>query len=324
METYVITGITGFLGRNLARHILKTTDARIIGISRRWDAQERLAKELNTPRISMFNGDIRDRVFKDSIVGHIPEQSIFFHTAAYKHVPLGNKNVHECVSVNVDGTRNMLWLADMTGAENFVFISTDKAVAPINVYGQAKAIAEQMVLNRLGKSVVCRFGNVWGSTGSVVEFWAKLIKKKNPVFYVTDPSMTRYWYPLSKAVEYVFDSSRMTNGVVIPLLKSSTMGNLAEACSALASGARVEYIGVRDGEKTHESMTTATELAQRHLDTGLVSYGRVVLRLLSDDVVMQTPFNADQIISSYLAPKYSVTELMEMMKYYEENELGRI
>jgi UDP-N-acetylglucosamine 4,6-dehydratase len=324
-DTYVITGVTGFLGRNLTRYILeRTTDARIIGVSRRWADQERFSKQLNDPRVTMLTGDIRDRVFLEGLTRIIPAKSVFFHTAAYKHVPMANVNVHECYTVNIDGTRNMLWLADNVGADNFIFISTDKSVAPINVYGQSKAIAEQLVFNRVGSSVVCRFGNVWGSTGSVVQYWAEMTRVRGSVFKVTNPDMTRYWYPLSKAVQYVFDSRYLDDGVVIPLLKSSTIRDLAESAVRLTDNGRVEYIGVRDGEKIHEAMTTKNELAQRHIDTYFVSDGIVVLRSNEEHVIAATSFDADSILGSDLAPRYTVEELMEMIDYYEKNELGSL
>lgn len=306
MTDLVITGITGFLGRAIVDTVLERgIYNHVYGISRRWVDQERLSRRWGN-RVTMINGDIRNKEsVKDAIAkANWPD---VIHAAAYKHISMAQTNVREVVDVNTIGTQTVLDVFSEYDTRNFVLISTDKAAAPVNVYGQSKAIAEQMVLNSGG--VVLRFGNIWGSTGSLIEKWHGEMNKDRPVLEITEPTMTRYFYLIDDAVDYILMATDYSNCKIIPNLKSTTIAELAEAYQvAYNKRAEIKIIGIRPGEKLHEQMTCPEELSMSsveiihdkylHLTSG--SYGEL-------------PNGFEGMLSSGYAPRFTQQELVNMI-----------
>jgi UDP-N-acetylglucosamine 4,6-dehydratase len=331
MELFV-TGATGFLGRNIIKKALKDGRySRIYGISRRWADQEKMPKD---DRLTLITGDIRDEdaVWRFFNLSESNRPCAIIHTAAFKHVPMGQRDAEECVSVNITGTANVLKEAAkrFPFGGSFVMISTDKAVQPVNVYGHTKAVAEQIVLNGYNDNfqrVVCRFGNVFGSTGSVVEKWAERVAADNPYFKITDAPMTRYWFHINDAVNYVLAGLDSATGILIPVLQSSTLPKLLKGFVSLMmpemkQRVEVEFFPVRPGEKIHEAMTCEQEL----MFAEITEFQKNHLKLIHlvpnkhDEPNEYDKFKG--VLSSEHAEKYDDTGMTLMVADYLRNRKG--
>ena len=252
-KTVLITGGTGSFGSDFARHLLAKTDLKkLIIFSRDELKQHHLAKELTDPRVRFFLGDIRDLARLQRAFQGV---EIIVHAAALKQVPALEYNPTEAIKTNIIGTQNVIEAAIDQQVERVVFISTDKAVQPINLYGATKLCAEKLCLSanvyspgRTYFSVV-RYGNVIGSRGSIVEW----LKQNNAakVVSVTDPRMTRFWMPLKKSFELVeFAVGQMVGGeIFIPRIPSM---KLTDLFTAMNPTAKQKVVGRRPGEKIHE------------------------------------------------------------------------
>ena len=270
MTTYLVTGGTGFIGKSIIKDLLmKGSTRKVISYSRRWEDSERLLREADDSRLRAINGDICDyRNLSFALKG----VDKVFHTAAYKSVPSGEYNPFEVTRVNVEGTQNLISAAIERDVERVLFISSDKACDPINLYGKTKAVGESLAVNanNLGDTrfAVARYGNVIGSTGSILPVFLKM-KHYHDKIRVTDFNMTRFWFPKQDAVEFVLDCmSRMTRGgeTFIPKILSSDMETFVDAFIYATNWEPhhdpVEIIGARPGEKIHESMISPLEVTR--------------------------------------------------------------
>jgi len=193
-----------------------------------------------------------------------------YHAAAYKHVHLMEWNPFSCIRNNVLGTRSLVEQAEQAGTEKFVMISTDKAVHPLGMMGISKRIAERVVLERPsnGKTQfnVVRFGNVLGSSGSVIPLFQKQIREGGPVT-VTHPEMTRFFMSIPEAVQLVLQAATLDNTGCVYLLEMGEPVKIVDLAKQLIelSGLRVgddieiAFTGLRDGEKIHEELLTKSE-----------------------------------------------------------------
>lgn len=314
MTDLIVTGITGFLGHHIVDEALARDMYRhIYGISRRWVDQEELSRRWGN-RVTMINGDVCDRPTVERLFKNLHPlgDPDIIHAAAYKHISMAVANPEECKRVNIDGTENLINIASNYGFRTFVFISTDKASQPVSVYGQTKAIGEQIVLNAGG--VVLRFGNVWGSTGSLVNKWHREMKKENPVLEITEPTMTRYFYSVASAVDYVLMATDYSNCKIIPNLKSCTIAELAEAYQvAYDKRAEIKLIGIRPGEKLHEQMTCQEELSMSNASVLHDKYLK-----LTPGTFGEIPKNFMGLIGSSYADRFRQQELVEMIDITKE------
>jgi UDP-N-acetylglucosamine 4,6-dehydratase len=180
------------------------------------------------------------------------------HAAAMKHVPASEYNPTEAIKTNVHGAQNIVNVASDVGVQRVVALSTDKAVSPVNLYGATKLCSDKLFVaanaftaNDACRYAVVRYGNVMGSRGSVIPFFIK--QREKGVLPITDPRMTRFWITLEAGVEQVLWTLQNMKGgeLVVPKLPSMRITDLAEA---VAPGCKTEVVGVRPGEKLHESM----------------------------------------------------------------------
>ncbi|MDD5016529.1 MAG: SDR family NAD(P)-dependent oxidoreductase [Eubacteriales bacterium] len=254
-KTILITGGTGSFGTAFAKHLKDMPPKKLIIFSRDWLKQKNLKDELDEPWVRYFIGDIRD---KERLTRAFKDVDIVIHAAAIKDLESCEYNPSEAMQTNVQGTQNVIDACIERKVSKCLFISTDKAVNPINTYGVSKAMAERLWINANKyaaddsiKFSICRYGNVAGSNGSVIPVWKKLIKKGVTELPVTDERMTRFHFLMKDVVSFVDDSlNKMKGGdIFIPRLPSIRIVDLADAF-----GYPYKIIGIRPGEKIHESM----------------------------------------------------------------------
>lgn len=264
-KSILITGGTGSLGKALTKTILERWPEvkRLVIYSRDEQKQFQMAfeyPESKYPNIRFFIGDVRDferlkRAFKgiDYVI----------HAAAMKHVPIAEYNPDECVKTNINGAENVIRATLETRVTRVVALSTDKACAPINLYGATKLTSDKLFIaannirgdNPVTFSVV-RYGNVMGSNGSVMPFFLK--RRHSGVIPITDPNMTRFNISLEEGVNMVLHALEVAWGgeLFVPKIPSY---HITDVATAIAPDCKQEIVGIRPGEKIHEEMITASD-----------------------------------------------------------------
>jgi UDP-N-acetylglucosamine 4,6-dehydratase len=255
LRSVLITGGSGFFGRAFALKALQLCADRVCIYSRGEYAQHLMREEFaNDARLRFFIGDVRDA---DRLRRAMDGVELVVHAAALKRVEVGEYDSVEMARTNVWGAMNVIKAAHEAGVSRVVALSTDKAFHPVNAYGATKLVAEKLFLaanNDRGAHgpifAVTRYGNVAGSTGSVIPTWRAALARGQSVT-VRDPEATRFWMTRGEAVQLVLDTaSRMRGGeLVVPDLPAYQLGDLAEAM-----GVQYTVTGLLPGEKLHESM----------------------------------------------------------------------
>lgn len=264
-KSILITGGTGSLGHALTSHILKKHPdvRRLVIFSRDEQKQFQMAQlypKDRYPQIRFFVGDVRD---KDRLIRAMQGIDFVIHAAAMKHVPIAEYNPDECIKTNVNGAQNVVEACLQTGVQRVVALSTDKACAPINLYGATKLTSDKLFVaannirgnNPIRFSVV-RYGNVMGSNGSVIPFFMN--KRKEGKLPITDPNMTRFNIPLQGGVDMVMYALANAWGgeIFIPKIPSYKITDVA---TAIAPECEQVIVGIRPGEKIHEEMITSSD-----------------------------------------------------------------
>jgi len=261
-KTILVTGGPGSFGKKFTEVLLRDCKPKVIRIfSNNEFEQVQMQEKFKDKRIRYFIGDIRD---KDRLYRAMNGVDIVVHAAALKQVPAAEYNPIEAIKTNVIGTANVIDTAIDNNVEKTMFISTDKAVNPINLYGATKLCAEKLFIQansytgkRKTKFSCTRYGNVAGSRGSVVPLF--LEQKKKRVLTITDERMTRFWITLEQGVKFVIKCiDKMKGGeVFIPKIPSMRIVDLAKV---IAPGAKIKIIGIRPGEKIHEVLLPPEEV----------------------------------------------------------------
>lgn len=257
----LITGGTGTFGQAFVLKLLKYfKPKKIIILSRDEFKQYEMEKKFNSlgsEKLRFFLGDVRDVqrlkiAFKDV--------DFVIHTAALKHVPLAEYNPFECIKTNVVGAQNIVEASIFCGVDRVIALSTDKASNPLNIYGASKLASDKIFIaanNYSGKDgtifSICRYGNVVNSRGSVIPLFKKLYEKQSKTIPITDKKMTRFWVNINQGVEFVISCLGDMSGGEIFVPKLPSM-KVTEVAKIIAPNIPFEIIGIRPGEKLHETM----------------------------------------------------------------------
>ena len=309
-KTVLITGGTGSLGQALTRKLLETDVKTIRIFSRNENKQVGMESEFNDNRLRFLIGDVRElsRLYKA-----FENVEIVFHASALKLVPVVEYNPFEGIKTNVIGSQNVI---DACLHENIplaICVGTDKAVSPLNTYGATKLLMEKLFvaanpeLPKKTKFIALRYGNVLGSSGSVVPKFIKQIREKQKIT-ITEPNMTRFSLTMNEALNFIIESAFLgkSSEVFVPKLKAYSIMDLKDALIEMVGDAKDEIVSIRPGEKLHETLINADELRYAWE--------------FDDKYIIFSPFrDIDEIKSSYPGIKK-----LEMSDSYSSNLVEKI
>mgnify|MGYP000965032153 CR=1 FL=1 len=307
-KSILITGGTGSFGKAFVRKIYNDFKdiKRLVVFSRDELKQYELQKEFNLnnfPQIRYFLGDVRDRLRLTRALSGI---DIVVHAAALKQVPAAEYNPFEFINTNIIGAENIVQSCMDTSVRKVVALSTDKAAAPINLYGATKLCSDKLFIaannvkgdRNLSFSVV-RYGNVMSSRGSVIPLFKE--QSKNKTLTITDPKMTRFNITLPEGVDLVLWTIKNSFGgeIVIPKIPSYKITDVAEA---ICPDCKINIIGIRPGEKLHEEMVTKSD----SLSTIDIGSSYIILP------------NSNEEIRSYYKDNFNSKDVSENFSYNSE------
>ena len=226
-----------------------------------------MENEIKDDRLRFFIGDVRDL---PRLTRAVEGVDFVFHAAALKHVPKIEYNPFEAIKTNILGSENIINACLINNVEKAVCISTDKAVSPLNIYGATKLLMEKLFVtanNYLNiekyhsKFFAVRYGNVLGSSGSVIPLFIKQIKSKQKIS-ITDPKMTRFSITMNDALDFIFQATKLGTGseIFVPKLRAYSLLDVKEALFELLENTGEEIIGIRPGEKINETLINSEEM----------------------------------------------------------------
>ena len=266
-KTYFITGGTGSFAKNFIGHLLKNKLAKKIIIFSRDEYKQFLMKEdvlikKNLKILRFLIGDVRDKTRLEFAIDQ--NIDVVVHTAAMKQVPATEYNPFEAIKTNIIGAQNLIEVCIKNNIEKIIALSTDKAAAPINLYGATKLTSDKLFTNanyfkgnKRCKFSVVRYGNVMGSRGSVIPLFLHQ-KLHNKPFTITDKNMTRFNITLKESVNFVINSlNKMKGGeIFVPKIPSY---KILDVLKSIDNKAKYKVIGIRPGEKIHEELITESD-----------------------------------------------------------------
>ena len=266
-KTYFITGGTGSFAKNFIGHLLKNKLAKKIIIFSRDEYKQFLMKEdelikKNLKILRFLIGDVRDKTRLEFAIDQ--NIDVVVHTAAMKQVPATEYNPFEAIKTNIIGAQNLIEVCIKNNIEKIIALSTDKAAAPINLYGATKLTSDKLFTNanyfkgnKRCKFSVVRYGNVMGSRGSVIPLFLHQKLHKKP-FTITDKNMTRFNITLKESVNFVINSlNKMKGGeIFVPKIPSY---KILDVLKSIDNKAKYKVIGIRPGEKIHEELITESD-----------------------------------------------------------------
>ncbi len=259
-KTILLTGGTGSFGTEFCKIALSEHSPKAIRVYSRGELlQIQMQSKFNDGRLRFFIGDVRD---KDRLARAMYGADIIVHAAALKQVPVCEYNPIEAIKTNIEGSMNVVDCSIDCGVSQVIGISSDKAVAPVNLYGKTKAVMENLFIQanvyarNKTKFSCTRYGNVIGSRGSVIPLF--LEQKKSGSITLTDFRMTRFWITLTQGVNFVINCLSMQRGgeIFVPIIPSTRIIDLADV---IAPNSQLNFIGIRPGEKLHELLVSEDE-----------------------------------------------------------------
>lgn len=319
----LITGGTGSLGQALSRRLLKDDADTIRIFSRNENKQVIMESEFNDDRLRFFIGDVRDL---PRLQRALEDVDIVFHAAALKHVPVIEYNPFEGIKTNVMGTQNVIEACLHEDVETAVGIGTDKAVSPLNTYGATKLLMEKLFVTanyylnpkrHRTKFISLRYGNVLGSSGSVVPKFIDQIRTEQKIT-LTSRDMTRFNIMMDEALDFILDSTIKGKGgeIFVPKIRAYSIMDLIDALSELLGDVKIEDMPIRPGEKLQEILINEHEM-------------RFTWENDSNYIIMSPNFTEDEIRKKYpnmkkmestspyssdTAEKFSKDELKQIIK----------
>ena len=266
-KTILITGGTGSLGQALTKRLLKMNPQTIRIFSRNESKQIEMENEIRDDRLRFFIGDVRDY---ERLIKAVEDVDFVFHAAAFKHVPKIEYYPFEAIKTNILGSENIINACLTHNVEKAVCISTDKAVSPLNIYGATKLLMEKLFVtanNYLNKEkyrtkfFAVRYGNVLGSSGSVIPLFINQIKSKKKIS-ITDTRMTRFSITMDEALDFIFHATKLGVGseIFVPKLRAYSLADVKEALFEMLENTGEENIGIRPGEKLNETLINSEEI----------------------------------------------------------------
>jgi len=302
----LITGGTGSLGQSLTKRLLATNVDTVRILSRNESKQVNMESEFNDKRLRFLIGDVRDF---ERLKTAFEDIDIVYHAAALKHVPVIEYNPFEAIKTNVQGSQNVIDASLSQDVEKVICIGTDKAVSPLNTYGATKLLMEKLFVSANNflnetrhrtKFLALRYGNVVGSSGSVIPKFIKMINEGKKIT-ITDSEMTRFSITMEQALDFVIDCTINGNAseIYIPKLKSYSILDVKDALFEIFGKTDFEEIGIRPGEKLHETLINSEEI-------------RNSWDLVSKFMISNPSKNNDEIIDTY---EGKITKINDMVEY---------
>jgi len=318
----LITGGTGSWGQELTKQLLTKYNPKEIRIYSRGELnQVEMKNKFNNQKLKFIIGDVRD---KERLMASCRGVDYFFHLAALKHVTICEKHPEEAIKTNILGTQNAVFSALGNKVKKFIYVSTDKAVDPLNLYGITKACGEKIVTsaNQIDNNTVftcVRGGNVLGSNGSVIPLFRKQIETMNAIT-ITDPKMTRFIFSLRDAIGLVIKACEMSVGGEIFVMKmpSLKITDLAEVMiNELGDGnTKTKIIGIRPGEKIDEVLVSRYE-CDRVIDEGgfYIILPSIDIKAIRENYSKKRTSNIGEFTSKN-TKIFSKQEIKEILKKY--------
>ena len=302
----LITGGTGSLGQSLAKRLLATNVDTVRILSRNESKQVNMESEFNDKRLRFLIGDVRDF---ERLKTAFEDIDIVYHAAALKHVPVIEYNPFEAIKTNVQGSQNVIDASLSQDVERVICIGTDKAVSPLNTYGATKLLMEKLFVSANNflnetrhrtKFLALRYGNVVGSSGSVIPKFIRMIKEGRKIT-ITDSEMTRFSITMDQALDFILDCTINGNAseIYIPKLKSYSILDVKDALFEIFGKTDFEEIGIRPGEKLHEKLINSEEI-------------RNSWDLVNKFMISNPSKNNDEIIDTY---EGKITKINDMIEY---------
>ena len=324
----LITGGTGSLGQALTQRLLQKNVKAIRIFSRNESKQIEMESKFNDDRLRFLLGDVRD---KERLVRATEDIDYVFHAAALKHVPKIEYNPFEAIKTNVIGSQNVIDVCLQTNVKKAICIGTDKAVSPLNTYGATKLLMEKLFVtanNYLNpekhptKFIAVRYGNVLGSSGSVVPIFIEQIKNKKKIT-ITDHQMTRFSITMDEAIDFILKAMEYGQGseIFVPKIRAYTIFDIKKALTEILGDIDEEIVGVRPGEKMHETLINNEEIRYSWEYNNLYIITNPLYPMFHPDLIEHKYQGIKKLdnferYSSDLAEKIPQDELKHVLKKY--------
>ena len=325
----LITGGTGSLGQALTRRLLALDVDTIRIFSRNEYNQIDMEKKFNDKKLRFLLGDIRDG---ERLTKAMADIDIVFHAAALKHVPKIEYNPFEAIKTNVIGSQNVIDSSVASNVEKVVCIGTDKSVLPLNTYGATKLLMEKIFVSANNyinsdkyrtKFVAVRYGNVLGSSGSVIPSMIEQIKQGKKIT-MTDPKMTRFSITMDDALTFILNATKYGKGseIFIPKMKAYVIDDVINALKEIFSYDDIEEVGARPGEKLEENLINSDEIKFAWEYQNLLMIINPFYSLFRDDAIKESykgikKFEGYDSYSSGHVEKLTVNEIKKLIQNYE-------
>jgi len=320
----LITGGTGSLGQSLTKRLLETDVDTIRIFSRNESKQVEMESKFDNQRLRFLIGDIRDN---ERLVTAFEDIDIVFHAAALKHVPVIEYNPFEAIKTNVYGSQNVIDAALSQDVEKVICIGTDKAVSPLNTYGATKLLMEKLFVsanNSLNEErhktsfLALRYGNVVGSSGSVIPKFIKMINEGKKIT-ITDSEMTRFSITMDQALDFIIDCTLKgkSSEIYVPKLKAYSIMDVKDALFDLLGKTDFDEVGIRPGEKLHETLINSEEirnswdLQNKFMISNPAKNDQEIIRSYDNQIKKISEMNE---YSSKIAPRHTKNELIEIIE----------